>query len=161
MAVLASAQVTQLVTRHTLLVTDAGAGGLPDMQGPGLVLFGPGSFALICAGSESGAAVTIERHDTPPASPPGLQWDLASEGSFDLPTGNLALGNLEGSLERFPNLGFHTGRWHMRVHVTRRDEAAVLEDTFLEEAVASYDTIAVDLSPLEIGPEHWLVQLWP
>jgi hypothetical protein len=161
MAVLASAQVTQLVTRHLLLITDAGAGGLPDVEGPELVLVGPGSLALRCAGSESGAAVTIERHDTPPARPPGLEWDLASEGSFDLPTGNLALGNLEGSLDWFPNLGFHAGRWHMRVHVTGRAEAVALEDKFLEEAEASYDTIAVDLSPLEIGPEHWLVQLWP
>jgi hypothetical protein len=161
MAVLASAQVTQLVTRHMLVVTDAGAGGLPDVQSSQLVLFAPGSFALRCAGNESSAAVTIERHDTPPARPPGLEWDLASEGSFDLPTGNLALGNLEGSLDRFPNLGFHAGRWHMRVHVTGRAEAAVLEDKFLEEAEASYDTISVDRSPVEIGPEHWLVQLWP
>jgi hypothetical protein len=161
MALEARAQATQLVTRHMLLVTDAEAGGLPEVESSELVVFGPGSLALRCAGSEIGAAVTIERHDTAPASPQGLEWGLASEGNFDLPTGNLALGNHEGLLERFPNLGLHAGRWHIRVHVTGRANAAVLEDKVLEEAEATYDTIAVDLSPVEIGPEHWPVELWP
>ena len=160
MSVLASAEVTQLVTRHTLLVTDEGAGGLPAMDSSELVLFGPGSLALICAGSEMGATVTIERHHAAPTSPQGPGWELATEGSFDLPTGNLALGDIEGLLEQFPDLGLYAGRWQIRVQVTGRAVAALLEDQILAEADASYDSTEVDLSPTEIGPEKWLIQLW-
>jgi hypothetical protein len=160
MSVLASAEVTQLVTRHTLLLTAEGAGGLPVADSPELVLFGPGSLALVCAGSEMGATVTIERHDAAPTSPQELEWELASERSFDLPTGDLALGDLEGLLEWFPDLGLYAGRWQIRVHVTGRAEAALLEDQILAEAEASYDSPELDVSPAEIGPEKWLIQLW-
>ena len=161
MSVLASAQVSQFVTRHMLLVTDAGSGGFPAVDSPELVLFGPGSLALRCEGSEMGATVTIERHDAAPANPQGPEWDLASEGSFDLPTGNVALGDLEGLLEWFPDLGLYAGRWQIRVQVTGRADAALLEDQILAEAEASYDSTELDLSPVEIGPEKWLIQLWP
>jgi hypothetical protein len=160
MSVLARAEVTQLVTRHTLLVTDEGAGGLPAVDSPELVLYGSGSLALLCAGSEMGATVTVERHDAAPTSSQGLGWELASEGSFDLPNGNLALSDLEGLLEWFPDLGLYAGRWQIRVHVTGRAEAALLEDQILAEAEASYDSTELDLSPAEIGPEKWLIQLW-
>ena len=78
MSVLASAAVSQLVTRHMLHVTAEGAGGLPAVDSPELVLFGSGSLALICAGSEMGGTVTVERHDAAPTSPQGLRWELAS-----------------------------------------------------------------------------------
>jgi hypothetical protein len=160
MSVLASAEVTQLVTRHMLLVTDEGAGGLPAVDSAELILFGPGSLALVCAGSEMGGTVTIERHDAAPTGPQGPEWQLASEGSFDLPTGNLALSDLEGPLEWFPDLGLYADRWQIRVHVTGRAAAALLEDQILAEAEASYDSTELDLSPAEIGPEKWLIQLW-
>jgi hypothetical protein len=47
------------------------------------------------------------------------------------------------------------------VHVTGRAEVALLEDQFLAEAEASYDSTELDLSPAEIGLEKWLIQLWP
>jgi len=131
------------------------------VDSPELVLFGSGSLALRCGGSEMDATVTIERHDTSPANHQGPEWELASEGSLDLPTGNLALGNIEGLLERFPDLGLYAGRWQIRQHVSGRADAALLEDQLLEEAEASYDTIGLDLSPAEIGPEKWLIRLWP
>jgi hypothetical protein len=105
MSVLASAEVTQLVTRHLLLVTDSGSGGFAVVDSPELVPLGPGSLALRCAGSEMGATVTIEPHDSAPTSPQGPEWGLASEGSFDLPTGNLALGDLEGFSSGSPTWG--------------------------------------------------------
>jgi hypothetical protein len=47
------------------------------------------------------------------------------------------------------------------VQVTGRADAALLEDQILAEAEASYDSTELDLSPVEIGPEKWLIQLWP
>lgn len=162
MTVIADARVTLVVSRHLLLFMDDQAGGIPAFEDSQLVGVGSGALSLLCAASDMGATVILERHDAAPSVRPGSEWNLASEGDLELPTGNVLVANLEGDLERLPKLGLSSGRWQFRVHVAGRDEAVDLEDQLIEEIGATFDSgIGYDDSAFVTGPEKWLVQLWP
>lgn len=149
MGAVVGAELRQTGTRHTLAVVSEGVPGLAPSGGE-RVTFADGCLVLICEGSELTVNVRLERHDgePDPVEPP---WRPAGEGRWHLTSGHLAVINLEGQLDWLPDLGLHAGTWNARVSSTGGDEAAALEDRFLEED----DTDWPD------GPEQFLVQLWP
>ena len=154
MGLVAAAEVRQTSTRHYLHVSAEGAPGLPEPQRGALVVVSQGGLALSTSGSDMGVLVGLERHDTAPraAAPP---WETAIDTTWDLTSGRLGVGNVEGLLEWAPNLGLSPGPWHVRVLVTGQAAAAALEEELLERLARDEDF------DTPLGPERWRVQLWP
>ena len=154
MGVVAAAEVRQTSTRHYLFVVAEGAAGLPDLRPDSHVTIAVGALALDSAGSDMGVLVSVERHDAPPAAAQA-SWECVVDMTWQLPSGRLGVGNVEGLLEWIPDLGLRAGSWHARVLVTGRDEAAALEQELLERLARDEDF------ETPLGPGRWLVQLWP
>ncbi|MDQ4098703.1 MAG: hypothetical protein M3144_12655, partial [Actinomycetota bacterium] len=153
MSVVAAAEQRQLVTRHVLYITSEGMARLVPLEGEDVVAVGPGCLRLRCAGSEMTASVRLERRDSAPDAP-AEPWRVCQQAEWQLPSGRLALSNLEGLVAWFPDLGLDAGSWHVRVSVTGSEAANTLEDAMYEDAgelVVEDDMVSA---------ERWLVQLW-
>lgn len=98
------------------------------------------------------AAVTLERHDGPPAPPQG-PWSVRGEALWFLPSGRVGVVDLEGPLEWLPDIGLSSGSWQLRVSSAGSQEAEELEDNMYEDEDA-------EVAEMVDGPERWLVQVW-
>jgi hypothetical protein len=151
----AAATLSRLVTRHVLFMTTEGLSSLAPLGG-GAVAFSKGCLALRCRGSEMLATVTVERHEGRPDES-AAPWAVVVTGSWELTSGHLALTDIDGLLEWFPELGLAAGRWNVRVSTAGGDDAEQLEDGLLERLD---DPGSQDDGDVLEGPERWLVQFW-
>lgn len=149
---LAEAGLRQLVTRNVLTVVSE---GVPRLVTPATqqASFADGCLALPCEGGELTATVRLERHDSEPDAP-SAPWQPLGQGRWPLTSGRVGVGNTEGLLDWFPDLGLDARTWNARVSTSGGEEAKALQEELL-------DGESLDVADWPDGPERFLVQLWP
>jgi len=138
----------------------------------------PNSLVLAGSGSDIRATVVIERWPGPapavrhPHDVAGAEIsagpDASTEFEWELTGADPLLAHVVdyGAFPLDCQVGLVTGRWRVRVSCWHRTAAEVFSDEVFDAAAAADDEAgAADSATLEdlfpLGPEVWLLQLWP